>query len=90
MLPHCPVVCASCHVQKLDKLGMRGSDTCELIFENCNVPVDNVLGGVNQGVKVMVRRARTGGAGRQWEREAEGSGAEVKRDREKMQRGGFE
>lgn len=54
------MVCASCRVQKLDKLGMRGSDTCELIFENCNVPVDNVLGGVNQGVKVMVRRGAHG------------------------------
>ena len=30
--------------QKLDKLGMRGSDTCELLFENCEVPVENVLG----------------------------------------------
>lgn len=32
--------------QKLDKLGMRGSDTCELIFENCEVPEENVLGQV--------------------------------------------
>ena len=32
--------------QKLDKLGMRGSDTCELIFENCEVPGENVLGKV--------------------------------------------
>ena len=32
--------------QKLDKLGMRGSDTCELIFENCEVPEENVLGEV--------------------------------------------
>lgn len=32
--------------QKLDKLGMRGSDTCELIFENCEVPEENVLGKV--------------------------------------------
>lgn len=30
--------------QKLDKLGMRGSDTCELLFENCEVPEENVLG----------------------------------------------
>lgn len=52
-----------CRVQKLDKLGMRGSDTCELIFENCNVPVDNVLGGINQGVKVMVRRGAYGTGG---------------------------
>src|ERR1700720_3156541 len=35
--------------QKLDKLGMRGSDTCELVFENCEVPEDNVLGRVNEG-----------------------------------------
>ena len=32
--------------QKLDKLGMRGSDTCELLFENCEVPEANVLGKV--------------------------------------------
>ena len=32
--------------QKMDKLGMRGSDTCELIFENCEVPDQNVLGKV--------------------------------------------
>jgi alkylation response protein AidB-like acyl-CoA dehydrogenase len=32
--------------QKLDKLGMRGSDTCELVFENCEVPKENVLGQV--------------------------------------------
>ena len=32
--------------QKMDKLGMRGSDTCELIFENCLVPAENVLGQV--------------------------------------------
>ncbi|GAX83619.1 hypothetical protein CEUSTIGMA_g11043.t1 [Chlamydomonas eustigma] len=40
--------------QKLDKLGMRGSDTCELIFENCEVPAENVLGKVNDGVRVMM------------------------------------
>lgn len=34
--------------QKMDKLGMRGSDTCELIFENCAVPAENVLGEVSQ------------------------------------------
>lgn len=39
---------------------MRGSDTCELIFENCRVPVENVLGGVNKGVKVMVRSHKAG------------------------------
>jgi isovaleryl-CoA dehydrogenase len=41
--------------QKLDKLGMRGSNTCELIFENCLVPVENVLGKENQGTKVLMR-----------------------------------
>ena len=40
--------------QKLDKLGMRGSNTCELIFEDCEVPVENVLGAVNGGVKVLM------------------------------------
>jgi len=40
--------------QKLDKLGMRGSDTCELVFENCEVPDENVLGNVNDGVAVMM------------------------------------
>jgi len=40
--------------QKLDKLGMRCSDTCELVFENCHVPVENVLGKVNQGVGVLM------------------------------------
>ncbi len=40
--------------QKLDKLGMRGSNTCELVFENCMVPEENVLGEVNQGVKVLM------------------------------------
>lgn len=41
--------------QKLDKLGMRGSNTCELVFDNCAVPVTNVLGVVDQGVKVLMR-----------------------------------
>ncbi|HTU66901.1 MAG TPA: isovaleryl-CoA dehydrogenase [Steroidobacteraceae bacterium] len=41
--------------QKLDKLGMRGSSTCELVFENCLVPADNVLGEVNGGVKVLMK-----------------------------------
>src|SRR6476620_4901936 len=36
--------------QKLDKLGMRGSDTCELVFEDCEVPEENVLGAVGRGV----------------------------------------
>ncbi|ORJ56072.1 isovaleryl-CoA dehydrogenase [Geothermobacter hydrogeniphilus] len=40
--------------QKLDKLGMRGSNTCELVFENCQVPVENVLGEINGGVKVLM------------------------------------
>lgn len=39
---------------KLDKLGMRGSDTAELVFENCEVPEENVLGGVNRGVNVLM------------------------------------
>jgi isovaleryl-CoA dehydrogenase len=40
--------------QKLDKLGMRGSDTGELIFDNCEVPAENVLGGVDQGMRVLM------------------------------------
>jgi isovaleryl-CoA dehydrogenase len=40
--------------QKLDKLGMRGSDTCELVFQDCEVPEENVLGAVGQGVKVLM------------------------------------
>lgn len=40
--------------QKLDKLGMRGSNTCELVFENCIVPAENVLGTVNKGVQVLM------------------------------------
>ncbi len=45
--------------QKLDKLGMRGSNTCELVFENCEIPVENVLGEVNQGVKVLMSGLNT-------------------------------
>jgi isovaleryl-CoA dehydrogenase len=41
--------------QKLDKLGMRGSSTCELVFENCFVPAENVLGEVNGGVRVLMK-----------------------------------
>jgi len=41
--------------QKLDKLGMRGSNTCELVFTDCIVPAENILGEVNQGVKVLMR-----------------------------------
>ena len=40
--------------QKLDKLGMRGSNTCELVFEDCEVPEDNVLGAVGGGVGVLM------------------------------------
>jgi isovaleryl-CoA dehydrogenase len=40
--------------QKLDKLGMRGSNTCELVFSDCEVPEENVLGGVNDGVRVLM------------------------------------
>lgn len=40
--------------QKLDKLGMRGSDTCELVFENCEVPYDNVLGEEGRGAQVLM------------------------------------
>ena len=40
--------------QKLDKLGMRGSNTCELIFEDCEVPEENVLGQVDGGVRVLM------------------------------------
>jgi isovaleryl-CoA dehydrogenase len=40
--------------QKLDKLGMRGSDTCELVFEDCEVPEENVLGKVGGGVNILM------------------------------------
>jgi isovaleryl-CoA dehydrogenase len=40
--------------QKLDKLGMRGSSTCELVFEDCAVPEENVMGGVGNGVRVLM------------------------------------
>ncbi len=40
--------------QKLDKLGMRGSNTCELVFEDCEVPAENVLGELNGGVRVLM------------------------------------
>ena len=45
--------------QKLDKLGMRGSNTCELVFENCEIPAANVLGEVHQGVKVLMSGLNT-------------------------------
>ena len=40
--------------QKLDKLGMRGSNTCELVFQDCEVPAENVLGGIGRGVNVLM------------------------------------
>ena len=40
--------------QKLDKLGMRGSNTCELVFEDCEVPAENILGQLNGGVRVLM------------------------------------
>lgn len=40
--------------QKLDKLGMRGSNTCELVFDRCLVPEENILGALNKGVKVLM------------------------------------
>jgi len=42
------------HAQKLDKLGMRASQTCELVFNQCEVPAENLLGELNQGVKVLM------------------------------------
>ena len=40
--------------QKFDKLGMRGSDTCELVFEDCEVPEENIMGGLGRGVNVLM------------------------------------
>lgn len=40
--------------QKLDKLGMRGSNTCELVFEDCTVPAENILGTLDNGVGVLM------------------------------------
>jgi len=40
--------------QKLDKLGMRGSNTCELVFEDCEVPAENLLGALDGGVRVLM------------------------------------
>jgi isovaleryl-CoA dehydrogenase len=40
--------------QKLDKLGMRGSNTCELVFEDCEVPEENVMGQIGRGVNVLM------------------------------------
>ncbi|MBY7698750.1 isovaleryl-CoA dehydrogenase [Vibrio harveyi] len=42
------------HAQKLDKLGMRGSNTCELVFQDCIVPKENVLGELNRGIEVLM------------------------------------
>ena len=41
--------------QKLDKLGMRGSPTCELVFEDCFIPEENILGHEGQGVKILMK-----------------------------------
>jgi isovaleryl-CoA dehydrogenase len=40
--------------RKLDKMGMRGSDTAELVFEDCEVPADNLMGAVNDGVRILM------------------------------------
>jgi isovaleryl-CoA dehydrogenase len=40
--------------QKLDKLGMRGSNTCELVFQDCEVPEENIIGGYGRGVNVLM------------------------------------
>ncbi|MGQ4877210.1 isovaleryl-CoA dehydrogenase [Billgrantia sp. LNSP4103-1] len=40
--------------QKLDKLGMRGSNTCELVFQDCEVPAENILGEEGKGVRVLM------------------------------------
>ncbi|MEO8998547.1 MAG: isovaleryl-CoA dehydrogenase [Rhodanobacter sp.] len=40
--------------QKLDKLGMRGSNTCELVFEDCEISAENIVGEVNEGVRVLM------------------------------------
>src|SRR5690606_23858215 len=45
--------------QKLDKLGMRGSNTCELVFKDCAIPAGNVLGEVNHGVHVLMSGLNT-------------------------------
>jgi isovaleryl-CoA dehydrogenase len=39
---------------KMDKMGMRGSNTCELVFKNCEIPAENVLGEVHRGVKLLM------------------------------------
>ena len=58
--------------QKLDKLGMRGSNTCELVFQDCEVPEENILGRLNGGVRVLMsgldyeRTVLAGGAARDY------------------------
>lgn len=45
--------------QKLDKLGMRGSNTCELVFQDCVIPPENILGEVNLGVRILMSGLNT-------------------------------
>ena len=45
--------------QKLDKFGMRGSNTCELVFEDCKIPLENVMGEVHRGVKLLMSGLNT-------------------------------
>lgn len=45
--------------QKLDKFGMRGSNTCELVFEDCRIPKENILGEVNKGVNILMSGLNT-------------------------------
>ena len=45
--------------QKLDKLGMRGSNTCELVFQDCEIPAENILGDLNNGVRVLMSGLNT-------------------------------
>ena len=44
---------------KMDKIGMRGSNTCELVFENCEIPLENVLGEVHRGVRLLMSGLNT-------------------------------
>src|SRR3546814_15284912 len=53
--------------QKLDKLGMRGSHTGELVFQDCEVPEENILGQLNGGVRVLMSEiGRASGRERVW------------------------
>ena len=45
--------------QKLDKLGMRGSNTCELVCQDCEIPAENILGDLNNGVRVLMSGPNT-------------------------------